>query len=413
MKRNKLGNRVIALVLITSFLLTGCSTTNITPENSSSSSSDDTNISESNFSIEISDKIVDPESFKSLSDVELQSYVEDNIYATVTEQLASDDYQVVNVKAKYVSQEYIEELAYNSQSNIYFGYTLDELEAQFGDDPYIFTVGEDGQTTVQIAEPYDDTYNTIVRNVAIGGGVILICVTVAVVSGGLAAAPGAAAGVQLINTIFVTAAKDATVFALTNGAISGVAAGLVTGYQTRDYQEALNAGALAASEGFMWGAISGAIIGGISGYAEAPAWMKTSDGHPTWSDSEVDIARSIGAQEQQVSYIGGEEVPLGTPGSTRPDAIIQNADNTITAIETKNYDLENNLSQLGTELQRQIGQRVVDLPTGSSQSVYIDVRGRGYSTEFLNNQVLPYLESMISEVCPASYPKVPIVFYGG
>ncbi len=406
--------KILSVALVLSVLLTGCaadaaSQTSVITENSLSTNDTGESISDETITVELSNKVVDPDNFDSISDPAALDYLDDCVYATLEEELASDDLQVVNVNAIYISQEYIDELEYNSQSNIYFGYTLDEIEAQLGDEPYIFTVGEDGSTVVQIAEAYDNSYNEIIRNVAVGTGVILVCVTVAVVSGGAIAiaGPGATAGMYLVNTIFVFAAEKSIEGALLGGAICGLSSGIITGCQTGDFQEALDAGLYAASEGYMWGAIFGAAEGGIEGFVSAPAWMKTSGGHPTWLDSEADIAKSLGAQEQ-VSFLGGEEVPFGTTGATRPDGVIYNADGTITAIEVKNYDLENNLYNLSTELQRQIGQRVVDLPAGSTQEIYLDIRGRGYTMEFLEGTVKPYLTEALSGV----YPDIPIVFYG-
>lgn len=79
-------------------------------------------------------------------------------------------------------------------------------------------------------EEYDDTYDKVIRNVAIGTGVILLCVTVSVVTGGLGA-PAA------VSAIFAASAKSATVFALSSGALSGVSAGIVEGLGTHDFQK--------------------------------------------------------------------------------------------------------------------------------------------------------------------------------
>ena len=59
---------------------------------------------------------------------------------------------------------------------------------------------------------------------AIGAGVILVCVTVSVVSGGL--------GAPAISAIFAASAKTATVYGVSSGAISGVIAGVSTAVQT-------------------------------------------------------------------------------------------------------------------------------------------------------------------------------------
>ena len=149
-------------------------------------------------------------------------YVEDNIYSDLVARFDSEDYIVESVNAVYVSEECLEEVAYNSKSNVYFGYTLEELDAQFEETRYIFSLGENGETVVEEFAEYDDTYDRVIKNVAIGTGVILVCVTVSVVSGGV----GAPAAVSMI---FASAAKAGTVYALSSGTISAVAAGTITG----------------------------------------------------------------------------------------------------------------------------------------------------------------------------------------
>lgn len=78
--------------------------------------------------------------FDTLNDNDLMRYVEDNIYARLVEELDSDEYFVENVRATYVSQEYIDELTFNSQSNVYFGYTLAELDEMFQGTRYVETI---------------------------------------------------------------------------------------------------------------------------------------------------------------------------------------------------------------------------------------------------------------------------------
>lgn len=194
--------------------------------------------------------------FEDLGDDELLRYVEDDVYEELVKKLNSDKYYVENVHAVYVSKEYLEEVAYNSQSNIFFGYTLEDIENVYGDTRYVFTLSDSGETVVEPFEDYDDTYEQIIKNVAIGTGVILVCVTVAVVTGG--------AGAPAVSLIFAASAKTGTIMALSSGALSGVATGIITGMETGDMNEAVKAGALAGSDGFKWGAISGAVAGGAS-----------------------------------------------------------------------------------------------------------------------------------------------------
>ncbi|MBO4910135.1 MAG: HNH/ENDO VII family nuclease [Lachnospiraceae bacterium] len=194
--------------------------------------------------------------FDSLNNEELWSYIEQDVYLELAEQLNSEDYFIESVKTKYISQEYIDEMAYNSLSNVYFGYTLEDLDKEFDGTRYVFTLGENGETVVTEMEGYDDTYERIIKNVAIGTGVILVCVTVSVLTGGV--------GTGTISIIFAGAAEKGTVFALSSAAIGGFSSAAITGITTGDMNQALKVGAIEASEGFKWGAIIGAVTGGIS-----------------------------------------------------------------------------------------------------------------------------------------------------
>lgn len=195
-------------------------------------------------------------SFSGLNDAKLLSYVENTVYDQVIEDLSEEgEYFVENVQTVYISKEYIEELAYNTQSNVYFGLTLADLENAFEGKKFVFTLGEDNQTTVKEFVPYDDSYDKMIRNVAIGAGVILVCVTVSIVTYGSAAA---------VSAIFAASAKTATTFALSGAAFSGLTVGAVKGATTGDWESALKEAGVAASEGFAVGAITGALSGGLS-----------------------------------------------------------------------------------------------------------------------------------------------------
>ena len=195
------------------------------------------------------------EGFSGLNDPNLLRYVEDKVYDSLVRELDSDSFFVEKVSALYISKEYLEEVAYNSLENIYFGYTLAEVMEAFSGTKYVFSLGEENQTIVKAFEHYDDTFDKIIRNVTIGTGVILLCVTVSVVSGGV--------GGAAVSVIFAASAKSATTLALSSGLLSGVTAGVITSFQTDDFEEVLKTSALAASESFKWGALTGAITGGI------------------------------------------------------------------------------------------------------------------------------------------------------
>lgn len=241
--------RLIALILVCA-LLTGC-----TPQTNSDGIQEETTApatSQPESSYSFTEE--EPPEFSNLNDVNLLPYLEDSIYSELVTALNSEDYFVENVNAIYISKEYLEEVAYNSQENIYFDYTLSELDSYFQGTRYVFTLGDDGQTIVTEFQKYDDTYDQILKNVAIGTGVILVCVTVSIVTYG--------AGAPAVSMFFAASAKTGTIMALSSGVFSGVSAGVVKGIETGDLNESMKAAALAGSEGFKWGAISGTIAGG-------------------------------------------------------------------------------------------------------------------------------------------------------
>ena len=250
--------KVIALILSSALLFCGCSQATAVDSQSSSSdsSSSATETSDSSVSESTTETTEADNGYRDLSDPDLLDYIEDTAYEELVSEIDNDKYVVQNVEAIYISEEYLEELEYNSKQNIFFGYTLDEVDAQFKGDRYVFTLGDEGETVVKPFESYDETTEKIIRNVAIGTGVILVCVVITVATEG-AGAPAACA-------IFACAAKGAAIGSISGAAIGGLSAGILTGIQTHDKDAALKAAALQGSEGFKWGAITGAISGGVT-----------------------------------------------------------------------------------------------------------------------------------------------------
>lgn len=226
--------KIISSFLAIVLFLTGCT-------NTDSNKNKETEVEEMNFT--------------GIDDPALTSYIEDELYENIVEELDSDKYFIENVQATYVSKEYLEESRYNSQSNIYFGYSLEQLDQAFGDTKYVFDIDENGNTTVKELVEITDNFDQVIRNVMIGSGVILICVTVSLV-----AAPSAPA----VSLIFATSAKTATTFAVSGAALDGIVSAAITGYETGDIDKALQSGLVSASEGFKWGAIFGDVSGGAS-----------------------------------------------------------------------------------------------------------------------------------------------------
>ena len=250
--------RVLALLLSLVMLLSGCAQSKPASKASSASSGSPAASVTDSVSESYTPRMTvwqdDVPQYTSLNDTDLLAHVEDLVYRDTVASLNSADYLVSDVSAVYVSKEYLEELDYNSQSNIYFGYTLDELDAQFQGKRYVFTLGDNGKTIVQPLETIDDnSTETMLKNVAIGTGVILVCVTVSSVT---------ATSVPAVSVILAVSAKTGAIGALSGGAMSGIPAGVIRGIETGNVEEALKTAALKGSEGFKWGAISGALVGG-------------------------------------------------------------------------------------------------------------------------------------------------------
>ena len=238
--------RLISLLLVFVLILSGCelkkadttsSITEVTVEENIETSTESQNSTEVNIA----------ESFSGLDDEDLLRYVETDVYDKMITNFDSDEYFIENVSTVYLSKEYLEELEYNSQSNVYFGYSVNELDQAFEGKKYVFTLGDDNTTIVKEQEVIDEvSYNEMLKNVAIGTGVILICVTVSMVT---------ASSAPAVSVIFAASAKSATTFALS---------GTLIGYTTGDFDAALDAGLMAGSEGYKWGAVTGAITGGTA-----------------------------------------------------------------------------------------------------------------------------------------------------
>jgi len=201
----------------------------------------------------------------SLNDDNLFYFLE---YDLMTQLEENERIIVESVETVYISQEYIDELEYNSQENIYYGYKLSELDEQFGDVKYAFTV-EEGKTIVVpvTIENYDNTLNTVIKNTAVGSGVIMLFVTASIITGGA----GAPVSLSTAHLIFTCAAKSAAIGAATGTASGGLFEGakelgnqLSKGNEV-NWNEFGKVAAVGASKGLKWGAIVGAVTGGIQG----------------------------------------------------------------------------------------------------------------------------------------------------
>lgn len=310
--------RIIALILSAAMLLAGCG--QVQPQPQSQAEETIPEISEPATDTGSSGSI-EPQ-YTSLDDPQLLAHVEDLVYRDAVTALNSDEYFVENVSAVYISKEYLDEVAFNSQSNIYFGYTLAELDEIFQGTKYIFTLSESGTTTVQELQEIEDvSTETMLKNVATGTGVILVCVTVSVVSAGV--------GAPAVSMIFAASAATAQTFALSSAAFGGISAGVVRGIETGDFNEALEAAAMGATEGFKWGAISGAVIGGGS---EAFLLKQATKSGLTMNEAAiiqadsnlpVDVISQMHSLDEYVVYKNAGLKPVMVNGKT---ALVQNID---------------------------------------------------------------------------------------
>ena len=242
--------KLVSILICSSILLSMCSC-------ASQKKNESFNESGELQSIDFGDSYSNEDSanqFTSVNDADLLTYMEDVVYYDLVDDLDSDEYCVEDVKAMYVSQEYIEEMTYNSQENIYFGYHLSDIRDAFEDTPWFFTVDESGQTVVTKYEYKEFEWNFwgMLRDITIGTGVILVCATISLVT---------APALPAVSMITMVAAKTAATYALSSGAIAAVAGGTVTYIQTGDIKQSLQSAMDSGGKGYKIGAITGAVAG--------------------------------------------------------------------------------------------------------------------------------------------------------
>lgn len=238
--------KTISLLLILFIALSGCSKNNEQSQRNNDDYGEIVDFDDPDYN--------KADSYNNLDDENLTRYVKDTIYAEIVKSPNFDDIVVQNVDAVYISKEYVEELSYNSKENVFFGYNLSDLNKKFEGKKYIFTLGEDGKTTVQEFEGYESNFDEVIKNVAIGSGVILVCVTVSVVSAGV--------GAPAISMIFAASAKTGALMATSSAVMGGISSEIISYAKNGEVDVALDEALLGASEGFKCGAIIGAISGG-------------------------------------------------------------------------------------------------------------------------------------------------------
>lgn len=242
--------RFVSLFLCLALVLSGCSDSRNPSSNQASDQASDGLKNENGELL--------PE-YTGLDDPDLLNHLEDMVYIETVNGLNTDQYLVDNVEAVYVSKEYLEEAIYNSQSNIFFGYSLDELNSLFEGTRYVFSLSDSGTTTVEELETIqDERTGKILKNLAIGTGMILIKVTATAALGTTAAAGAGAAG---IAAIIAVSALTPALMVMKSGALGGIVAGFKRGIETGDFGSALSDLAAQASESYKVAAFTSCFLG--------------------------------------------------------------------------------------------------------------------------------------------------------
>ncbi|MCR4623739.1 MAG: hypothetical protein K5780_03740 [Alphaproteobacteria bacterium] len=325
---------------------------------------------------DIKDATNNTDSFQKTDDSDLSQKLA-SIEKEVSEQLSKNlgDHKVEKVEAIYLSQEYIEELQYNSLANEYFGYSFRDLEKQFEGEKYVFTLDKDNKTVIRsLKNLNEDIWGKVIKDVAIGSGVILITATVSLVTGGTA------------TVALVTAAKAGIEWAVYGAFIDSALAGIITGIQTKNFDKTVKSMVVAGAEGFKWGAIAGVVIGGVSKAWELRKAAKLASSEKVRElikrglEFQKYVHKKLGGKLEPI-YYKGKEISTAVKGCSKP-GIVRNVNGRLEAIETKSYDLDKGISGLISKLRSQVAERVQNLPEGSLQRIIIDKRK--YSKELLD-----------------------------
>ncbi len=236
----------LTLILSFTFVLVGCNAPPPQAEIASNGGNTTSNVSD-NQQLE-SQTVLFGDDFEScaLNSTIMQNY----IVSKVTSDLQTEyGYTVESVASVYYSAEYVEDLSYNSQKNNYFGYDYEQIVSRMQNVNWCFTE-ENGRTVVMQVAQTNNVLIPLLKGVAIGSGVVLICTVVS----GLAVGVGA----PVVCFLAITA-KQALKGALVGGAIGGAIGGIVGGVQTGTFDGALDKALSWAGDGLIVGAIGGTI----------------------------------------------------------------------------------------------------------------------------------------------------------
>ncbi len=193
-------NKAIAIPLCLALALQGCGAPAQSSSNEESASAQQTSaVQQTSQTAETNQKI---------SDAAFVQNLQDSVYNLIVDDLDENgnekQYEVQEVKAVYLSKEYIEQHSFNSKETKFFGSTLAELEAKFGDQKYVFDLDENGKTVCHAVDDFDNTFEKVSQVALLGTGVVLIsvtilCATSVVPATALVACTGPAASAITVN----------------------------------------------------------------------------------------------------------------------------------------------------------------------------------------------------------------------
>lgn len=182
------SKKLLACTLSVALTLQGCGTPAATTQTEDSGSADTAAQATTNDSLADVDASAAPDSdlAEKLQDAVYNYIVQDLDEAEAQDTQGDQDLEVQEVKTVYLSKEYLEQYSFNTKETKFFGSTLGELEAQFGDEKYVFDLDENGKTVVHAVDDFDNTFEEVSKVALAGAGVILVCVTIGVATGGVA-----------------------------------------------------------------------------------------------------------------------------------------------------------------------------------------------------------------------------------
>lgn len=155
--------------------------------------------------------------FTGINDPALRDYLSEKITLLLGDTL-SEDMEVVSVETKYLSKEYLEELRYNSEMNVFFGYTAAELSEMLSGDMVYLTIDQDGEVSAQEVQEGEkkDYLQKLIHIVSDPRSIMLISVVLKKVH----------TGNPIADVILSVCADTAEEYAASGDVLSSVVSGL-------------------------------------------------------------------------------------------------------------------------------------------------------------------------------------------